>query len=75
MDVRRYIAKKGKGKGQEMAFLAVEDGTGSVDNVTVFSKTWEKYKNILYVGNNILITGKSIQGERDGVIVDQISEL
>ena len=75
LDVRRYIAKKGKGKGQEMAFLAVEDGTGSIDNVTVFSKTWEKYKNVLYVGNNILITGKSIQGERDGIIVDQISEL
>ena len=75
LDVRKYIAKKGKQKGREMAFLAVEDGSGSIDNVTVFNEAWEKYKNILYMGNNILITGKSIQGERDGIIVDQISEL
>tara|TARA_R100000008_G_scaffold86816_2_gene81821 strand:- start:467 stop:2044 length:1578 start_codon:yes stop_codon:yes gene_type:complete len=74
-DIRKYITKKGKQKGKEMGFLAVEDGTGVLENITVFNEPWENYKNLLYTGNNVLIIGKSVQGERDGVIVDQILEL
>ena len=74
-DIRKYMAKRGKQKGRDMGFLAVEDGTGVLDIITVFSDAWEKYKNLLYTGNNILIIGKSTHGERDGIIVDQILEL
>ena len=41
-DIRKYTIKKGKSKGQDMAFLCVEDQTGSVDSVTIFQKN---YKN------------------------------
>ena len=58
-----------------MGFLEIEDATGSVDNITLFNEAWIKYKNVLYNGNNVLIIGKSSNGKRDGVIVDEIFEL
>ena len=74
-ETRKYVPKKGKNAGNEMGFLEIEDATGSVDNITLFNEAWIKYKNVLYNGNNVLIIGKSSNGKRDGVIVDEIFEL
>ena len=43
--VRRWTTKGGKNPGQEMAFLAIEDGTAELDNIAIFSENWKKYKN------------------------------
>ena len=47
-----------------MAFITVEDMYGSID-VTVFPRTYEKYKGILFEENIILVKG-NISQERDG---------
>jgi len=59
-DVREWKIKNGKSKGQKMAFLKVSDGTCSLDSVTLFSDSWDKYKNDIKI-NNILL----LRGDRD----------
>jgi DNA polymerase-3 subunit alpha len=53
--------KKGKNPGQDMAFIKVSDGTGSVDMV-VFPKEFDDLKNTLYEGNTVMF---SIQQSKD----------
>jgi len=47
--------KRGKNPGQDMAFLKLSDGTGSID-VVVFPKEYDNIKNLLYEGNTIMIS-------------------
>ena len=62
-----------------MAFLRVEDGTGSLDSVTVFAEKWEEYKGILYEGNNVIVCGTSSKnnkkGHDDGIIVESVIQI
>jgi len=78
-DVKKWVTKNGKMKGSEMAFLCVEDTTGTLDTVTVFSQQWEENKGILYTGNNVIISGTSSKDKRrqidDGFIVNSVIEL
>ena len=78
-EVKRYTVKKGKAIGLEMAFLCIEDTTGTMDSVTVFSDQWDKYKNILYEGNNVVLVGQDSKKKRyqldDGFIVNEVIEL
>jgi len=69
--VRKYITKK----GDEMAFLSVEDGTGALDNIAIFKEQWQEYKNILYEKNNVLITGKKEVGKKDGIVIQRVLEI
>jgi DNA polymerase III alpha subunit len=78
-EVRRYTIKSGKMEGLEMAFLCVEDDTGTLDTVTIFSEKWKEYKSQLYEGNNVILCRASSRrkGRRmdDGFIVDRVIEL
>jgi len=78
-EVKKYVTKKGKMQGVEMAFMCVEDHTGALDSITVFSEKWKEYKNILYEGNNVILVGQSSKSKRyqidDGLIVDDVIEL
>lgn len=78
-DVKKYVTKKGKMKGVEMAFLCVEDNTGTLDTVTVFAESWKKYKPVLYQGNNVILVGQQSKNRRyqvdDGFIVQEVLEL
>jgi DNA polymerase-3 subunit alpha len=47
--------KTGKNPGQDMAFIKVTDGSGSVDMI-VFPKEFENVKNMLYEGNTIMFS-------------------
>ena len=58
-----------------MAFLSVEDSTGSIDNITIFHDQWSEYKNILYENNNVLIIGKKEDVKKDGIIVEKVLEI
>ena len=58
-----------------MAFLTVEDISGSSDSIVVFPETWESYKNLLIEGNTVLITGNIQSKDKTSVIVDKIKQI
>lgn len=49
---------KSKKTGENLAFLTVEDKTGSIE-VIVFSKEYEKFQNIIEEGNVLIIKGQT----------------
>ena len=66
--------KKGKAKGELMAFLTIEDDTCSIDNVVIFPKTRKDYEFILYEGNNLLFCG-SVEKNDGSFIIEKIHEI
>jgi len=69
-----YTIKKGESKGQVMSFLSIEDETCILDSVIVFPKTREKYKYILYEGNNLIFCGY-VNPNDTSFIIEQIHEI
>lgn len=69
-----YTINKGESKGQVMSFLTIEDDTCILDSVIVFPKTREKYKYVLYEGNNLIFCG-SVSDKDTSFIVDKIHEI
>jgi len=68
-----HKVKKGKTQGKLMAFLTIEDDSCSLDSVVIFPEAREKYKYVLYEGNNLLLCGNV---EKDNsFIVDKIHEI
>jgi len=72
--VSDYKIKKGKSNGKTMSFLTIEDETCSMDNVVVFPDCREKYKYILYEGNNLIFCGSVTRGD-NSFIVDNMHEI
>jgi len=72
--VSDYKIKKGESKGKFMSFLTIEDETCSLDGVIVFPKSKEKYKYILYEGNNLILCG-TVSNSDNSFIVNQIYEI
>lgn len=62
--------KTGKNPGQEMAFLTIEDQTGSLDSVIFFPETYQKYKHHLFEENILVFSGAKGKA-KDGFIVDK----
>ena len=73
--VRPYKTKRGKNPGQLMAFLSIEDGTGSLDSVTIFPEAYDKYKDLLVEENTVLIDGEISKKEKTSVIVNKVSQI
>lgn len=69
-----YKITKGESKGQLMSFLTIEDDTCSLDSVIVFPSVKEKYKYVLYEGNNLIFCG-TVAGKDDSFIVNTIHEI
>lgn len=69
-----YKIKKGESKGKMMAFLTVEDETAILDSVVIFPKIKDKYKYVLYEGNNLIFCG-SVNGNDTSLIVEKIHEI
>jgi DNA polymerase III alpha subunit len=69
-----YKITKGETKGQLMAFLTIEDETCILDSVIVFPAVKDKYKYVLYEGNNLIFCG-SVTGKDNAFIVDAIHEI
>ena len=72
--ISEYKIKKGEQQGKMMAFLTIEDQTAILDSVVLFPKVKEKYKYILYEGNNLVFCG-SVGNHEDSLIVDKIHEI
>jgi len=62
--------KSGKTPGEEMSFVTVSDGTGSVDSVIFFPEVHKKYKSILFSGNVIIVCGARSK-TKDSFIVEK----
>jgi len=69
-----YTIKKGESKGKLMSFLTIEDDTCMLDSVVIFPKVREKYKYVLYEGNNLILCG-SVTGEDTSLIINKIHEV
>lgn len=69
-----YKIKKGESKGKMMSFLTIEDETAILDSVIVFPTIKEKYKYVLYEGNNLIFCGYVNTGD-SSFIVDKIHEV
>ena len=72
--VSDYTITKGESKGQLMSFLTIEDDSCMLDSVIVFPKVREKYKYVLYEGNNLIFCG-SVEKNDNSFIVNQIDEI
>jgi DNA polymerase III alpha subunit len=72
--ISEYKIKKGDSQGKIMAFLTIEDETCILDNVIIFPSVKDKYKYILYEGNNLIFCG-SVTGKDNAFIIDAIHEI
>jgi DNA polymerase III alpha subunit len=72
--VSDYKITKGESKGQTMSFLTIEDDTCVLDSVIIFPKVKDKYKYVLYEGNNLIFCG-SISEHDNSFIVNKIHEI
>jgi len=72
--VSDYKISKGDSKGQIMSFLTIEDDTCVLDSVIAFPKTKQKYKYILYEGNNLILCG-SVAKNDSSFIIEKIHEV
>ena len=69
-----YTITKGDSKGKTMSFLTIEDDTCVLDSVVIFPKVKDKYKYILYEGNNLIFCG-SVDKKDTSLIVNKIHEI
>ena len=72
--IREYETKKGKNAGSVMAFLSVEDSSGSLD-VTAFPEDYSKHKNLLTEGNTVLINGTVSSRDGNSLILNKVSQI
>jgi len=72
--VSDYKISKGESKGQTMSFLTIEDDTCMLDSVIVFPKIKDKYKYVLYEGNNLIFCGY-VNKNDSSFIVEKIGEI
>ena len=72
--ISEYKIKKGEQQGKLMAFLTIEDESGILDSVILFPTVKEKYKYILYEGNNLVFCG-NVNNHEDSLIVEKIHEI
>ena len=62
--------KTGKTKGADMAFVTLQDNSGSCDSVIFFPETYKKYRNILFDGHVIIVQGNRSKN-RDSLVVEK----
>lgn len=72
--VRDYSPKTGKNVGKKMCFLSIEDATDRADAV-VFPKELELYKNQLYSGNLVVLSGLRSKYNSKSLIVNKVTEI
>ena len=57
-----------------MAFLTISDGTCSLDNITMFSDEWDKYKKDIREGQIALLIGNR-DIKRGSFIIKSVSKI
>lgn len=59
-------------KGQDMAFLTVEDSSGELNNIVVFSDQWEEFQWLLIEQNTVILTGQ--RGKTGSLVVRAVRQ-
>ncbi len=73
-EVREHIIKKkGKNNGQKMGFLVVEDQSGILENIVLFSDKWEEYGTLTYPGNLVAIMG--YRSKQNSLVINKVKQL
>lgn len=72
--VREIKIKNGDNAGKKMAFLSVSDGTCTLSDVCVFSKTYEEFGDLLIENNTVLLQGKR-DTIKDSFVVEKIWQI
>ena len=72
--VREWKIKKGKAKGQKMAFLTISDASCSMDSATMFSEEWDKYRSLVKEGEVLLLKG-SRDLKRGSFLIKAVSRI
>jgi DNA polymerase-3 subunit alpha len=62
--------KKGKNPGLDMAFVSIEDQSGSTDSVIFFPEQYQKYKHHLFNTNILIFIGNKTK-TGDGLVVEK----
>lgn len=70
-ECREHRIQNGKNIGKTMAFLVVSDGTGSLDDICVFSDAWDEYNYLLVPGDTVELKGRR-DPKRGSLIVDEV---
>lgn len=71
-NVSERTVKSGQNKGQKMAYLKVEDSTGSIDNIVAFAGVWSQHSNFLYENNTVVII---IKKYNDSLILESAKQI
>lgn len=66
------IKKKGKNQGKLMAFVSIQDDTAKLDSCVLFPDIYEKYKDLLFDNNTLMLSGKSDNGS---LIVERLFQV
>lgn len=62
--LKTWKIKTGKNKNKMMGKITIQDMSGSLENVTIFSNEYDKFGHLLMEGNSVLIQGeKSYSGD------------
>lgn len=62
-------------KGDDMCFLTIEDNSGELENVVIFTELYGQNKDIIYQDSTVLITGEIKDKERRSFIVESIFQI
>lgn len=74
LNSREHIIKKGRAKGEKMGFVSMQDDSGKADAVG-FSNVWGKFKDVLYKGNTVLISGESSKNDSKSLVIYNVQQL
>ncbi len=74
-EVRENTVKNGPNRGKTMAYLAVADKTGPLDDVTVFADSWKRFGRILSREKAVVAITGYISQDRGSFIVKNVEEI
>lgn len=72
--INRVKEVRTKSTGSKMAFLSVSDNTCGLDGVVIFPKQWDAYKDVLQIGNTVLLHGE-VDKKNSGFIIKQVWQI
>jgi len=72
--IREWKIKRGSAKGELMAFLTVSDASCTMDNATMFSEEWAKYRSVVKEGEVVLLKG-SRDLKRGSFLIKSVSRI
>ncbi len=70
-EVKEHDIRSGPKKGEKMAFIKISDSTCSIDNAICFPESWVNVKDVLILGNTIMISGSRDKKNQQTFVVNK----